>query len=100
MGEETRSSSYDVLTAHTAIVFTRYMMLVLEQWRNINERSIGKLFYLTIGDLEDQHYLEALALLLDQLMYCTREAEILGKNQLNQLLKLVLTKLLSPCENT
>ena len=28
-GKETRSISYDALTAHTAIVFARYMMLSL-----------------------------------------------------------------------
>ena len=47
LGKETRSISYDALTAHTAIVFARYMMLALEQRRNMDERSLGELFYLT-----------------------------------------------------
>ena len=33
LGKETRSISYDALTAHTAIVFARYMMLALERRR-------------------------------------------------------------------
>ena len=53
LGKETRSISYDALTAHTAIVFARYMMLALEQRRNMDERSLGELFYLTIDKLED-----------------------------------------------
>lgn len=30
LGKETRSISYDALTAHTSIVFARYMMLALD----------------------------------------------------------------------
>lgn len=30
LSEECRSMSYDAMTAHTAVVFTRYMMLSLE----------------------------------------------------------------------
>lgn len=69
LGKETRSISYDALTAHTAIVFARYMMLALEQRRNTDERSIGELFYLTIDELEDLRYLDAFASLLSLLVY-------------------------------
>ena len=40
-----RAISYDALTTHTAIVFTRYMILALEQRRNVDERSLGELFF-------------------------------------------------------
>lgn len=93
LGKETRSISHDALTAHTSIVFTRYMMLALEQRRNIDERSIGELFFPTIDELEDLRYLDALALLLNLLMDCAKEAEILDEQQLNQLLELFLAKL-------
>ncbi|WP_353887990.1 transposase [uncultured Mitsuokella sp.] len=82
-GKETRSISYDALTAHTAIVFARYMMLALEQRRNMDERSLGELFYLTMDELEDLHYLDALASLLSLLMDCAKEAEILDEEQIN-----------------
>ena len=93
MGKETRSISYDALTAHTAIVFVRYMMLALEQRRNTDERSLGELFYLTIDELEDLLYLDALASLLILLMDCAKEAEILDEEQVNQLLDLFVAKL-------
>ena len=93
LGKETRSISYDALTAHTAIIFARYMMLALEQRRNIDERSLGELFYLTIDELEDLHYLDALASLLNLLMDCAKEAEILDEKQINQLLDLFVAKL-------
>ena len=93
LGKETRSISYDALTAHTAIIFARYMMLALEQRRNMDERSLGELFYLTIDELEDLHYLDALASLLSLLMDCAKEAEILDEEQVNQLLDLFVAKL-------
>lgn len=45
LGKESRSISYDALTAHVSIVFARYMMLSLEQRRNVDKRSIGELFF-------------------------------------------------------
>ena len=81
------------LTAHTAIVFARYMMLALEQRRNTDEQSLGELFYLTIDELEDLRYLDALAVLLNLLMDCDQEAEILDEKQINQLLDLFVAKL-------
>ena len=93
LGKETRSISYDALTTHTVIVFVRYMMLALEQRRNTDERSLGELFYLTIDELEDLLYLDALASLLSLLMDCAKEAEILDEEQVNQLLDLFVAKL-------
>lgn len=93
LGKETRFISYDALNAHTAIVFARYMMLALEQRCNMDERSLGELFYLTIDELEDLHYLDALASLLSLLMDCAKEAEILDEEQVNRLLNLFVEKL-------
>ena len=69
------------------------MMLALEQRRNMDERSLGELFYLTIDELEDLHYLDALASLLSLLMDCAKEAAILDEEQINQLLDLFMAKL-------
>lgn len=40
---ECHSLSYDALTAHVAIVLTRYLMIALEQRRNSDNRSLGEL---------------------------------------------------------
>ena len=61
--------------------------------RNTDERSLGELFYLTIDELEDLHYLDALASLLSLMMDCAKEAEILDDEQINQLLDLFVAKL-------
>lgn len=78
------------LTAHTAIALARYMILALEQRRNTNERGIGGLFYLTIDEMEYLCYLKALASLL---IDCTKEAEILDEEQVDQLLGLFVANL-------
>lgn len=41
---ECRSLSYDALTAHVAIVYTRYMLLALEQRKDEDQRTLGELF--------------------------------------------------------
>ena len=37
--------TYDALTAHVAIVFTRYLMIALEQRRNEDDRTLGEIFF-------------------------------------------------------
>lgn len=41
LSKECRSMSYDAMTAHTAVVFTRYMMLFLESRESNDTRSLG-----------------------------------------------------------
>ena len=62
------------MTAHVAVVFTRYMLLAVEQWESQDLRSIGELFYLTIDELPDLQFLDALHLVLLQF------AELVQKN--------------------
>ena len=44
--KDCRSLSYDAMTAHVSIVFTRYMFLAVEQRECKDARSLGELFYL------------------------------------------------------
>ena len=50
---ECHSLSYDALTAHTVIVFVRYMLLALEQRTATDERTLGDLFLLMVDELKD-----------------------------------------------
>lgn len=69
------------------------MMLALEQRRNTDERSLGELFFLTIDELEDLHYLNVLASLLSLLMECAKETEILDEEKANRMFYLFIAKL-------
>jgi IS4 transposase len=60
---ECRALSYDAMTAWVAIVFTRYMMLTLENRIQKDDRSLGELFFHNCAELSDITKIEALRLL-------------------------------------
>ena len=64
LSKECRSISYDAITAHTAIVFTRYMMLSLEGRESNDERSLGELFLYFSDEMADITWIQAFQLLL------------------------------------
>ena len=64
LSKECRSISYDAMTAHTAVVFTRYMMLSLESRESNDERSLGELFLYFSDEMSDITWIQAFQLLL------------------------------------
>lgn len=64
LSKECRSLSYDAMTAHTAVVFTRYMMLSLENRESEDERSLGELFLYFSDEMSDITWIQALGLML------------------------------------
>ncbi|MBR1896877.1 MAG: transposase, partial [Pyramidobacter sp.] len=62
--KESRGVSYDSMRAYIAIEFTRYLMLVWLQRMNIDERTMGELFYRYAEELKEPDWLTALAELL------------------------------------
>ena len=64
LSRECRSLSYDAMTAHTAVVFTRYMMLSVENRESNDERSLGELFFFFTDEMADITWVHAMQLLL------------------------------------
>ena len=64
LSKECRSISYDAMTAHTAVVFARYMMLSLESRESNDERSLGELFLYFSDEMSDITWIQAFQLLL------------------------------------
>ena len=64
LSKECRSISYDAMTAHTAIVFTRYMMLSLENRESNDARSMGELFLYFSDEMSDIIWIQAFQMLL------------------------------------
>lgn len=64
LSKECRSMSYDAMTAHTAVVFTRYMMLSIENRESQDERSLGELFLYFSNEMSDITWIQAFQLLL------------------------------------
>ena len=59
-----RSISYDAMTAHTAIVFARYMMLSLESRESNDPRSMGELFLYFSDEMSDITWIQAFQMML------------------------------------
>lgn len=65
LGTEYQGRSYDMLIAHTTIVFSRYILLEWERRHNQDSRSFGDLFFLLCEEIQELDYETALR----QLMY-------------------------------
>ena len=61
---ECHSLSYDALTAHVAIVFTRYLMIAMEQRRGEDERTLGEIFYFFTDELADITFGESFQIII------------------------------------
>ena len=70
---ECHSLSYDALTAHVAIVFTRYMLLAMEQRQNEDQRTLGELFFFLVDEMADITFNRSLGILMDALMASLQE---------------------------
>ncbi len=80
LAKEFSGRSFDMLTAHTVIVFFRYFMLALESRENKDDRTMGDLFYFHCDELEDISFHEALLMILDFLkMMLKKYFSISGK---------------------
>ena len=80
--EECHSLSYDALTAHVAIVFTRYMLLAMEQRQNEDQRTLGELFFFLVDEMSDITFSRSLGILMDALMASLQEILKLSDEQL------------------
>ena len=61
---ECHSLTYDALTAHVAIVFTRYLMIAMEQRRNEDDRTLGEIFYFFTDELNDISFGESFQIII------------------------------------
>ena len=68
LGKESRTMSYDAMTAHVSIILARHILLSLEQRRKVNKRSIGELFYILCAELQGLKYINALIMCLTKLV--------------------------------
>lgn len=64
LSKECNSLSYDAMTAHTAIIFARYMMLAVESRNITDKRTLGEIFYLISDELSDITILESFQILI------------------------------------
>ena len=93
LARDCRSISYDAMTAHVAVVFTRYMLLAVEQRQNIDQRTIGDLFYLMVPELSDLPYYEALCRIMRQFADFIQQHALLDEQAVQEMLDIFMEQL-------
>ena len=79
--------SFDAITAHTAIVLTRYIFLSLENRENKDDRSIGELFLLICDELGDISFQYAFMVLLSLFEQCLSDCSIIPDDLFDRLVE-------------
>jgi hypothetical protein len=71
--KEYHGLSYDGLTAHVAMVFTRYMLLAVSKRDNEDDRTLGELFYIMISEVADITYHESMQIIVEAMLATVQE---------------------------
>ena len=95
LAKEFQGLSYDSITAHTAIVMTRYIMLASDKRQNEDPRSLGELFYLCYDELVDHSFADILAFILTCFHETLSEFFFLDDSSMRQLIDGFVDKLSS-----
>ena len=85
LGKECNSLSYDAMTAHTAVVFTRYMMLSLESRETKDNRSLGEIFLYFTDEMADITWIQAFQMLLQMFRNILVDESELSEEKLDEL---------------
>ena len=80
---ECHSLSYDALTAHVAIVFTRYMLLALTGRQNQDLRTLGEIFFFLSDELADITFACAFGIILQAMIDSIHKHFQITDEQLN-----------------
>lgn len=77
--------SYDAMTAHIAIVFTRYMMLSLENRESNDTRSMGELFLYFSDVMSDITWIQAFQMMLQMFRTLLADQIDISDEKINEL---------------
>ena len=85
LSREGNSLSYDAMTAHTAVVFNRYMMFSLESRESNDNRSLGELFLYFSDEMSDITWIQAFQMLLQMFRTMLTENTELSDGKISEL---------------
>lgn len=93
LSKECKSLSYDAMTAHVAIVFTRYMMLAVENRQTQDSRTLGELFFFVSDEMADISWIESFHILMETFINTISDKLFLTTKQLDTILDTFLSAL-------
>ena len=82
--KEYRGISYDAMTAHVSIVFSRYMMLSVAQRENEDDKTICELCFCLLDEMEGITFSRSMRIILDALMDAVMEYFHITETQLEE----------------
>lgn len=88
LAKEFMGRSFDMLVAHTTIVFLRYIMLSLSARENKDDKSIGDLFFTSCDEIRDISVFEAFEYLISYLVAMISKKI---KKEISQVEKMVIS---------
>lgn len=87
LGSEFQSLSYDAIVCHTAIVFTRFIVMEWLRRNQNDQKTYGELFFMACDDIHDMTFTDALksliALFVEHLMSFPVDSTKLIKSKLH-----------------
>ena len=86
LAKEFQGISYDLITAHTAIVMTRYIILAADKRHNSDHRTISTLFHSCYDEVSDISLSRSLSLILETLNTVLHECISLPKSEIDTIL--------------
>jgi hypothetical protein len=92
LGSEFQQLSYDAITAHTAIVFLRYMLLAIEERNEKDNRTMGELFFHCCDEMPDMHFSQVLGMMLEMLRATLNDIFFLSDAQINAIMDSFIAK--------
>ena len=85
LSKECNALSYDAMTAHTAVVFTRYMMLSLESREANDQRSMGEILLYFTDEMSDITWIQAFQMLLEMFRTILADNTELSEEKIDEL---------------
>jgi hypothetical protein len=93
LGSEFQQLSYDAITAHTAIVFLRYMLLAIEERNEKDSRTIGELFFHCCDEMPDMRFSQVLGMILEMLREALADMLFLSEAQIDAIIDSFIAKI-------
>ena len=91
--KEYQGLSYDGLTAHVSMVFTRYMLLSVAKRDNEDDRTLGELFYLMVEEVAGMTYHESMQIIVEAMLLAVQETLRITDEQVNVFYATFISKL-------
>lgn len=85
LNKECQSISYDAMTAHVAVVFSRYMIMSVAQRKDEDHRSLGELFYMYMTELEDITFTKSMLIIIEAMFQSVKAVLRISEEQLEEL---------------